>query len=71
MTPEEEIALERYNKGEEFSVSCFIDEDTIIMGYGNLDYDFEFPLPSSIVIKVYGTQSWSEYFKLKELNKGL
>ena len=65
----EDIALDRYNKGEQFSVSTFIDEDTIIMGYGNLDYDFEFPLPNYVVVKEFGTHSWSQYFKIKGVNK--
>lgn len=65
----EKIALEKYNNGEEFSSSTFIDEDTIILGYGKLDYDFEFPLPSYITVKEYGTQSWTEYFRNKGLNK--
>lgn len=69
MTPQEEIALEKYNKGEKFSVSTFIDEDTIILGYGKSDYDFEFPLPAHITVKEYGTQSWSEYFRQKGVNK--
>jgi hypothetical protein len=69
MTQNEQIALERYNNGESFSSSTFIDEDTIILGYGNLDYDFEFPLPSYITVKEYGTQSWTEYFRNKDLNK--
>lgn len=67
MTPQEKIALEKYENGERYSVSTFIDEDTIILGYGRLDYDFEFPLPSYITVKVFGTQSWEEYFRLKEI----
>lgn len=67
MTQSEQIALERFNKGEKYGVSTFIDEDTIIIGYGNLDYDFEFPLPNEIVVKEFGTQSWDRYFR----NKGL
>ena len=59
----EEIAQERYDKGEIPSISTFIDEDTIIMGYGNLDYDFEFPLPIETIRKIHGTTSWSEKFK--------
>lgn len=69
MTPQEKIALEKYENGEKFSVSTFIDEDTIILGYGKLDYDFEFPLPAHITIKEYGTLSWTEYFRLKGVNK--
>lgn len=71
MTAQEKIALEKYENGEEFSVSTFIDEDTIILGYGNLDYDFEFPLPAYITVKEYGTQSWVEYFRNKGLNRYL
>lgn len=62
----EEIAIAKYNKGIPPSVSTFIDEDTIVLGYGKLDYDFEFPLPNSIIIKEYGTTSWAEYFKKKQ-----
>lgn len=71
MAPQEQIALERYNNGEKYLVSTFIDEDTIILGYGKLDMDFEFPLPAYITVKEFGTQSWTEYFKLKGLNKYL
>lgn len=67
MTPEEQIALDRYNKGEKYTISTFIDEDTIILGYGELSYDFEFPLPAFIAVKEFGTQSWEQYFR----NKGL
>lgn len=67
----EEIAIAKYNKGIPPSVSTFIDEDTIILGYGKLDIDFEFPLPAHITVKEYGTQSWAEYFRLKGLNKYL
>jgi len=54
-------AVEKYNAGEKWSVSTFIDEDTIIAGYGELYHDFEFPLPNDIIRKEYGTTSWSEY----------
>lgn len=67
MTPQEKTALKRYNKGETPYISTFIDEDTIISGYGKLDYDFEFPLPVDKVIEIHGTNSWEQYFK----NKGL
>ena len=56
MTPQEKIALEKYEKGEKFSVSTFIDEDTIILGYGKLDYDFEFPLPAHITVKIWNSK---------------
>lgn len=67
MTVNEQIALERYNNGEKPSVSTFIDEDTIIAGYGELNIDFEFPLSREIIEKEYGTTSWRQYF----INKGL
>ncbi len=64
MTKAEEIALEMYNKGKRWSCSTSIDEDTILMGYGQLSStDFEFPLPSDIILKEFGTHSWSEYLK--------
>lgn len=62
-----EKAIERYNNGEKYSISTSIDEDTILAGYGNLDYDFEFPLPPSIIEKEFGTTSWGTYFE----NKGM
>lgn len=71
MKENEKIALDRYNNGEKFSSSTFIDEDTIILGYGNLDIDFEFPLPAHITVKEYGTQSWVQYFRNKGLNRYL
>lgn len=61
------VAVDRYNNGEKYSTSTSIDEDTILAGYGKLDYDFEFPLPPSLIIKEFGTLSWDEYFE----NKGL
>ena len=63
----EDQALEWYKKGKTPSVSTFIDEDTIIMGYGKLDYDFEYPLPPKIITEIYETTSWAQYFE----NKGL
>lgn len=65
----EKIAVNRYESGEKHSTSCFIDDDTIIAGYGELDYDFEFQLPTIIIKDIYGTTSWSEYFKNKGLNR--
>ena len=47
------------------SISTFIDEDTIIMGYGQLRYDFYFPLPKLIIKLKYGTISWRVYLKDK------
>lgn len=69
MEENEKIAVERYNKGEKYSTSSFIDDDTIIAGYGNLDYDFEYPLPKYIIEDIFGTTSWREYLKLKGLHK--
>lgn len=69
MTQEEQIALERYNSGEQHNVSTFIDEDTIIDGYGKLDYDFEFPLPVDKIKEIYGTNSWSTYFEINNIHK--
>jgi hypothetical protein len=63
MDEAEKIAQERYDNGEKPSISTFIDEDTIIMGYGKLDYDFEFPLPMETIKKIHGTISWSELMK--------
>lgn len=60
-TKQEIEAIKRFKKGKKFSVSVFIDEDTIIAGYGHLDYDFEFPLPASYIKEIYKTTSWSEY----------
>lgn len=58
-------AIDLYNEGKKYSTSTSIDEDTILAGYGKLDYDFEFPLPPSLIIKEFGTTSWDEYFENK------
>lgn len=55
------VAVQRFLNGEKFSVSTSIDEDTILAGYGELNYDFEFPLPSVVIKQVYGTTSWNTY----------
>ena len=60
MTEPEKIAQQKYENGEKWNCSIFIDEDTIIAGYGKLDLDFEFPLPTSTIIKLYGTNSWKK-----------
>ena len=66
----EKIALKRYKKGIIHSVSVFIDEDTIIAGYGNMEsYDFEFPLPKNLIIEIYGTISWKERLKMHIKNQ--
>jgi len=65
-TKEEIIAIKRFQSGEKYSISTFIDEDTIIMGYGGMNehsYDFKYPLPAIYTIQLYGTLSWTEYFK--------
>ena len=59
----EKIAFIRYNAGEPHHCSTSIDEDTIIAGYGELGYDFEYPLSNEIIRKIYGTNSWHEYLK--------
>lgn len=69
MDKNEEIALERYNSAEQYSTSCFIDDDTIIAGYGKLDYDFEFPLPVEKIKEIYGTNSWNTYFEMNNILK--
>lgn len=51
---------------EQFSVSEFIDEDTIIAGYGKMDYDFELPLPKTYIIQIFGTTSWKKYFDMQK-----
>lgn len=64
----EKEAMKRYNRGEQYSTSTSIDEDTILAGYGQLGYtEFEFPLPNSIIVQIYGTNSWRQWF----FNKGL
>lgn len=71
MTPEEQIALDRYNSGEKPGVSTLIDDDTITMGYGDIVYDFEYPLPYEIIIEKYGTTSWKQHFANKGLHQYL
>lgn len=60
-TKEELIAIKKFQNGDSPSVSEFIDEDTIIAGYGQLGIDFEYPLPRVYIKQIYGTTSWSEY----------
>lgn len=60
---EELEAIRRFGLGEPFSVSEFIDEDTIIAGYGSLRVDFEFPLPVTYIKHLFGTTSWAEWHK--------
>lgn len=49
------IALFLYYIGIKWSWSTFIDEDSITMGYGKLDYigNFKLPLPSKIIKKKF------------------
>jgi len=74
-TQDEQKALKMLKKGKKPFISTFIDEDTIIMGFGKLDYDFEFPLPKDEIIKRFGTTSWAQrlynegYRKYKITNK--
>lgn len=64
-TVNEKIAINKFENGKKYSCSTFIDEDTIIAGYGNLDIDFEYPLPPDYIKKIFGTTSWTEYLKNK------
>lgn len=57
------IAILLYLLGIKHSVSTFIDEDTIIAGYGSLNRDFYYPLPTSYVRKIYGTTSWANLLR--------
>lgn len=70
-TKEENEAIKRFQEGKKWGVSTFIDEDTIIAGYGQLkNLDFEFPLPVVYIRQIYGTTSWAEYMKkIHEKNK--
>jgi hypothetical protein len=61
LTPEEQEAIKRFQNGEQWNVSTFIDEDSIIAGYGNLNMDFQFPLPVVYIKAIYGTTSWSKH----------
>lgn len=63
-TKAEQEAIRRFQNGEKWSCSSFIDEDTIVAGYGQLDhksnpYDFEFPLPTVYIKAIYGSTSWN------------
>ena len=69
MKSKEKLAIEKFNNGEVALVSTFIDEDTIIMGYGKLNITFEYPLPDYIICSIYGTTSWSKYFKNKNIHR--
>lgn len=53
LTPEQEIAISRYFKGETPNCSTSIDENTLTYGYGELDdYGFwQFQIPSVFLNK--------------------
>lgn len=58
------IALIKYFTGQKPSISTFIDEETITMGYGNLNSMgwFEYPLPDFIVrCENKGALTWEEF----------
>lgn len=61
------IAIRKFQAGHKWAVSQFIDEDTIMAGYGGLDEygDFEFPLPVVYIKQIYGTNSWHEFLTKK------
>lgn len=63
----QKIAIIRHNSGEPHNCSTSIDEDTIIAGYGELSYDFEFPFSNEMIHTIYGTNSWNEYNKMKKI----
>lgn len=69
-TPQECEAIRRFQNGERISTSTFIDEDTIVAGYGGLDgYDFKYPLPSVYIRQIFGSTSWNEVFKAEDLKR--
>lgn len=61
------IAIRKFQAGHKWAVSQFIDEDTIMAGYGGLDEngDFEFPLPVVYIKQIYGTTSWHQFLAKK------
>ena len=54
----ESVAVQLFINNIHYSTSTSIDEDSILAGYGNLDYDFQFPLPTNIIKSIFGTTSW-------------
>lgn len=70
LTYNEIESIDRYLKGEQWSCSTFIDEDTIVCGYGSLNLEFEFELPLWFRIEknILGCRTWSE-FKRKKLRE--
>jgi len=66
-TDKEWIAIRKFQAGQKWAVSTFIDEDTITAGYGGLDVngDFEYPLPTIYIRQIYGTTSWSHLLAKK------
>ncbi len=67
---QETIAFFLWLDGEPYLTSCFIDEDSITCGYGEIysDGGFEYPLPNQIIKGVFKTLSWKEYM-VKETEK--
>ena len=59
----EKEAIRRFSLGQPYSISEFVDEDTIIAGYGSLNTDFEYPLPVIYIKQIFGTLSWSDLKK--------
>jgi len=65
LTKEEQIALDMLNSGKEYSVSTFIDEESILAGYGNLNIDFEYPLPHYKILEIFGASTWEGHWTTK------
>jgi len=62
-TEGEKEAVRRYKSGEKHFISSF--GDIILVGYGNVDYGFDYPLPNDYIKNIYGTLSWDELIKNK------
>jgi len=55
------IAVILYFLKFKYSCSTFIDEESIVAGYGKLIYnDFKYPFPRWLKIKIWGTTKWKE-----------
>ncbi len=65
------IAIILYTFGKKPCCSCFIDEDTITLGYGKLHSigTWQYQLPYGSIKKIMGTLSWKEYIQTKKTNK--
>ena len=55
------VAVVGYYLKFEYRCSTFIDEESIIAGYGKLNYDFKYPFPRWLILKVWGTTSWKNF----------